>query len=364
MINRISHIQHTLSHRKIDAILISQPDNRRYLSGFTAVDHNITESSGLLLIPQRGTPHLLTDFRYQIQAERDTTDFEIHLYQRGVFSLLKKLLPQLGITTLAIEANYFLHSKYLTLAKLGTPLGLHLIALDDTIEKLRQTKSDDELASIQKSVSLNEAVFQHVLPQIKAGQTEIQVSQILENTMRQFGAERPSFDTIVASGPNGALPHAVPGPRQLRSGEPIIIDMGLVLAGYCSDMTRTIVLGTPDTETITLFRLVRRAQLAAIEGLKPGVSAKKIDQAARSIIAEAGHGPNFGHALGHGVGLAVHESPSINTRNRKLLRPGMVVTIEPGIYIKGWGGIRLENMVVITNTGHKVLNQDTSFLDL
>lgn len=364
MINRIHTLQKILSRRHIDALLIAQPDNRRYLSGFTAVDHSISESSGLLLIPKRGTPLLLTDFRYQIQAERDTSGFEIILYQRGVLSLLKKILPQLGITNLAFEANYFLHSQYLALAKLSETLGLNLVPLDGTVEKLRLIKHDEELAAIQRSVTLNEKVFQHVLPQIKPGQTEIHVAQLIENTMRQFGAERPSFDTIVASGPNGALPHAVPGQRTLTTGEPIIIDMGLVLSGYCSDMTRTIVLGTPDTHTITLFRLVRQAQLAALKALKPGVSGKSVDHAARSVITAAGYGSCFGHALGHGVGLAVHESPSLNTRNRKLLRSGMVVTIEPGVYIKGWGGIRLENMAIVTPTSHRLLNQDISFLDL
>lgn len=364
MVDQISRLQRILSGRGIDAILISQPDNRRYLSGFTGIDHSITESSGFLLIPRRGTPHLLTDFRYQIQAELDTTGFDIRLYQRGVLSLLKKILPKLGISSLAFEANYFLHSKFLALAKLAASLNLRLIPLDGIIERLRQIKTTEELNAIQRSVSLNEAVFQQVLPQIKPGQTEIEVAQLVENTMRQLGAERPSFDTIVASGPNGALPHAVPGKRQLKSGEPIIIDMGLVLSGYCSDMTRTIVLGTPDSQTVTLFRLVRQAQLAGLVALQPGVTGKHVDQAARSVIVDAGYGSNFGHALGHGVGLAVHESPSINTRNRTLLRPGMVVTIEPGIYIKGWGGIRLENMALVTPNGHKLLNQDTSFLDL
>lgn len=365
MINLFSRLQQSLSRRGIDAILVTQPDNRRYLSGFTAVDHSIAESSGLLLIPRQGTPKLLTDFRYQIQAEQDTTPgFEIIVYQRGVLSLLKKLIPQLGITSLAFEANYFLHAKFLALAKLCSSLKIRLIALDNTIERLRQIKSDSELAAIQRSVALNEAVFQQVLPAIKPGHTEIHVAQMLENTMRQLGAERPSFDTIVASGPNGALPHAVPGHRPINAGEPVIIDMGLVLSGYCSDMTRTIVLGTPDTHTVTLFRLVRQAQLAGLSALRPGVSGKDVDHAARSIISAAGFGANFGHALGHGVGLAVHEAPSLNSRNRNLLRPGMVVTVEPGVYIKGWGGIRLENMASITPTGHKILNRDTSFLDL
>lgn len=364
MVNIISRLQHILSRRNIDAILISQPNNRRYLSGFTAVDHSISESSGFLLIPRRGTPFLLTDFRFQIQAEQDTTGFEILLYKRGVFSQLNHLLTKLAITSLAFETKYTLHSQYLSLARLAKTIDIRLVPLDGTIERLRQIKTEHELAAIQRSVTLNESVFQQVLPQIKPGLTESHVAQLLENTMRLSGAERPSFDTIVASGPNGALPHAVPGSRKLCLGEPIIIDMGLVLAGYCSDMTRTIVLGAADSHTVTLFRLVRQAQQAALAAIHPGVPGNHVDRAARSVITAAGYGSNFGHALGHGVGLAVHEAPSLNTRSKRLLRPGMVVTVEPGIYIKGWGGIRLENMVAITNSGHKTLNQDSTFLDL
>jgi len=362
--DRILRLRRFLSRRKIDAFLISHPDNRRYLSGFSPVDHSITEPSGFLLILRQGTSKLLTDFRYQIQAERDAAGFDIVLYKRGLLQLLKKILPQLGVNSLAFEANYILHSKYIELSKLGSTLGLRLVPLDHTIEQMRLIKTTHELDLMERSLSLNEAVFQQVLPSIIPGLTERQIAQMIENTMHQMGAERPSFNTIVASGPNSALPHAEPGERKLQAGEPIIIDMGVVLSGYCSDMTRTIVLGTPDQQTISLFRLVRQAQLAGLSALRPGVMAKDVDHAARTVIVNAGYGANFGHSLGHGVGLAVHESPSLNARNRKTLRPGMVVTVEPGVYIRGWGGIRLENMAVVTKAGHRVLNQDLTFLEL
>jgi Xaa-Pro aminopeptidase len=360
----ISHLQHILKRHGLNALLISQPENRRFLSGFTPVDHSINESSGFLLVPVKGTPLLLTDFRYQLQAERETTGFDILIYHRGLLSLLKTLLPKLAITSLGFEANYFLHSQYLSLAKLATSQSVRLHPFDTQIDRLRLSKNALELAAIKRSVSLNEAVFQQIYPTIIPDQTEIEIALGIENAMRRLGAERPSFDTIVASGPNSALPHAVPSHRAVRLGEPIIIDMGLILDGYCSDMTRTIVLGTPDQKIISLFRLVRQAQLAGLSALRPGVSGREVDHAARSIIKEAGYGPNFGHSLGHGVGLAVHEAPSLNSRNRKLLRPGMVVTVEPGIYLSGWGGIRLENMAAITVDGHELLNRDTTFLDL
>lgn len=186
----------------------------------------------------------------------------------------------------------------------------------------------------------------------------------LENAMRANGAERPSFETIVAGGPNGALPHAVPGPRPLRQGEPIVIDMGLILDGYCSDMTRTVVLGTPDEKTVALFRIVRQAQLAATSAIRAGITGKEADRAGRDVIRRAGLGENFGHGLGHGVGLAVHEAPSLNRRNGRKLHTGMIITIEPGVYLPGWGGIRLENMGVVEDDGCRILNRDTTMLDL
>lgn len=365
MIDAISHLQRTLHRRKIDAFLVSQPENRRYLSGFTALDHSVSESSGFLLIPQKGRPLLLTDFRYQLQAEQEAAGVcDIRIYQRGLLPLLKTILGKLSIANLAFESGYFLHAKYLLLEKLAKSLQMQLTPLNGQIEHLRLIKNGDELVAVRRSVALNETVFREIYQTIKPGQTEIEVALALENAMRLLGAERPSFDTIVAGGFNAALPHAVPSHRPLALGEPIIIDMGLILAGYCSDMTRTIVLGTPDSHTVSMFRLVRQAQRAGLTALRPGVSGREVDAAARDVIKKAGYGACFGHSLGHGVGLAVHEAPSLSTRNKKLLRPGMIVTVEPGVYVKGWGGVRLENMAVLTDQGHEVLNRDTTFLDL
>lgn len=363
-LNTIPRLQRLLKRHGLSALLVSQPENRRFLSGFTAVDHSFTESSGFLLIPAKGTPLLLTDFRYQLQAEREAAGFDVLIYRRGLLPLLQSLFSKLSISSLGFEANYFLHSKYLLLTKFAATHSLRLQPFDNQIERLRLSKNAQELVAIKRSLSLNESVFQKIYPTIRPGQSEVEVALALECAMRQQGAERPSFDTIVASGPNGALPHALPTHRPICLGEPIIIDMGLILDGYCSDMTRTIVLGTPDFRTISLFRLVRQAQLAGLSALRPGISCRDVDRAGRAVIDRAGYGANFGHSLGHGVGLAVHEAPSLNSRNRKLLRPGMVITIEPGIYIPEWGGIRLENMAAITVNGFELLNHDTTFLDL
>ena len=364
MLSPLSKIRSRLKRRRLDALLVTQPENRRYLSGFTAEDTSIAESSGVLLVPFRGAPFLLTDFRYQLQAETEAAGFEVQLYNRGLMALLKKLLPALGIKRLAFESHYTLHSTSEALEKTAKDVSVELVALRNLIEKIRERKNKEELRKIERSVALNEQVFQEVYADLYEGMTERDAAIRIETAMRLKGAEGPSFETIVAGGPNSALPHAVPTDRPLTKGEPIIIDMGLKLDGYCSDMTRTVALGTPSEKMIQLSRLVRKAQLAATEEIRAGKTGYEVDRTARRIIAEAGYGDRFGHGLGHGVGLAVHENPSLSKRNRKKLRAGMVVTVEPGIYLPGWGGIRLENMVAVEKDGCRLLNQDTTFLDL
>ena len=362
--SNLATLQAALKRRNRDAILITQPENRRYISGFTATDAAITESSGVLLVPAKDTPLLLTDSRYELQAKKEAAGFDVRLYPDGLMALLEKLLPRLGIGKLAFESHYLLHSTSVSLRKVADKVGSELLPVTNVMEKMRLSKTAPELAAIKKSNTLNEEVFKQVYDELRPGMTERQVALRIEWLMKEKGASRPSFETIVAAGPNGALPHAVPTDRQINTGEPIVIDMGAIVDGYCSDMTRTVVLGTPDDKTIKLFRLVRKAQLAGIAAIRAGVVAKDVDRAARSIIRDAGYGDNFGHGLGHGVGLAVHEAPSLNKKNRKELRCGMVVTVEPGVYLPDWGGIRLENMVLITEEGCEVLTRNTIFLDL
>lgn len=364
MVMALDRIRAVIKRRKYDAFLITQPENRRYVSGYAATDLSISESSGALLITAAGPAFLLTDFRYQQQAKTEAPHFEVVLYKHGLIRLLKQLLPRLAIRNLAFESHYMLHSTAGLLQKMMDEINLSLVAATGLVENLRLVKTAEELQKIEKSVLLNEAVFQEIYAGLRPGLTEREVALEIETVMRRKGADGKSFETIVAGGPNGALPHAVPTGRPLKIGEPIIIDMGLRLDGYCSDMTRTVVLGAPDPKTRKLFRLVRRAQVAAIQAIKAGVDGRDIDTIARRIIAQAGYGENFGHSLGHGVGLAVHEGPSLSNRYRKKLRAGMVVTVEPGIYLPGWGGIRLENMVVVTQKGCQVLNRDTTLLEL
>ncbi len=360
----LEKIRAAIKRQGADALLVAQPENRRYLSGYTATDLSIAESSGVLLVPGRGTPLLITDSRYQLQAEKEAEGFEVVLLKGSLLSSLKTIMDRLGIKRLAFESHYMLYATAVKLLEFGHKQGVEMMPVEGMIEKLRLRKTTDEIKKIQRAVRLNEAVFQEIFAHLAPGQTEREVALEIEASMMRKGAEEPAFPTIVAAGPNAALPHAVPSDRPIKEGETVIIDMGLKLDGYCSDMTRTVVLGTPDKRAIEIIRLVRKAQRAALKTIKAGILARDADRAARQIINGAGYAKNFGHGLGHGVGLAVHEPPSLSRLRRNKLQPGMVVTVEPGIYIPGWGGVRLENMVVVEEKGCTVLNQDTTFLDV
>jgi Xaa-Pro aminopeptidase len=361
---RICKIQAVLRRKKLDGLLVSQPENRRYLSGYSALDHGIAETSGVLLIPARGDSWLLTDFRFKLQAEAEAGFLNIGLYPKGLLALLQEMLPDLGIRTLGFESHYTLHSFAEKLNGLSEKIGVRFVPTTDLVERLRIIKDEDEIARLRASVALNEKVFEEVYSSICPGQTESEIALVIESTMRRMGAQSPSFDTIVATGSNSALPHAVPGVKAVETGQPVMIDMGLILDGYCSDMTRTFVIGKPDEHFLTIHRLVRRAQLAAIAAIRAGVVAAKVDAIARDIIVAAGYGQAFGHSLGHGVGLAVHEDPRLSSRSGKKLEAGMVVTVEPGIYIPEWGGVRLENMVVVREDGCELFNKNSTWLDL
>jgi Xaa-Pro aminopeptidase len=361
---RIDHLQRRLRRAGIDALLVARPENRRYLSGYGGGDHGIEESSGVLLLPARGQLRLLTDFRFQLQAQREVPWAEVELYPKGLIALLATLLPKLGVKRLAFESRYTLHATAARMEKTLGAKGVELVAVRPWLEEMRAVKSEEEIALIRRAVRLNEEVFQEIHAAIGSFSSEIEVSLAVEAAMRRRGAAGPSFATIVASGDNAALPHAVPGASPLLPHRPLTIDMGLILDGYCSDMTRTFVIGEADERYIQLHRVVRRAMLAGMAAIRPGVPCREVDRAARRVIADAGYGDCFGHSLGHGVGLAVHEEPRLSSRNRRVLKAGMVVTVEPGIYVPGWGGIRLENMVVVRPDGCEDLNRDTTWLDL
>lgn len=342
---RLAHVRKTLAEQSLDALLISQPENRRYLSGFTG-------SSGWLLIAAGGAL-LITDFRYYQQVGREAPDWELARIETELTKLLPGLLAELGVRRLGFE------SQHVTVDQLHTwsepAPGVEWVALKDTVETLRMVKDEGEIQALRRSAVLTDQAFAHLLMVIRPGMTERQAAWEIEAAMRTHGAEKVAFDLIVASGPNGALPHARPGDRKIEAGEPIVVDIGCIVDGYCSDMTRTICLGRPHPKYLEVYEIVLQAQTAAEAGIHSGISGIDADALARNLITEAGYGEHFGHGLGHGVGLAVHENPRASRLSKDTLAPGMSLTVEPGIYLPGEFGVRIEDLVIVRETGTEIL---------
>jgi Xaa-Pro aminopeptidase len=271
---------------------------------------------------------------------------------------LKNLMLGCDAHNLAYEPDY-LSCQRLDSIKKALP-EIKLVPLGGRIETMRSIKSSSEIESLKKAILAAEKVLGGILKDIVPGMTEREIAWRILEGLWQY-AEGPSFSPIVASGPNAALPHAVPTDRPIAEGEPILIDMGAKLGGYCSDMTRTVFLGEPKSPFGEIYAIVRNAQIAAQKAIRAGLTGRQVDRVARDVIMDAGYGPKFVHSLGHGVGLAVHEAPILSQRSRKKLRPGMVVTVEPGIYLPDQGGVRLENMVLVEADGVTILSKNDWF---
>lgn len=352
---RIECLQSVLEDRQLDAILVTSPYNRRYITGFTAEDGGVDESSGAVLVTEHNT-FLLTDGRYKTQAKNEAGFCDIKIYQKGLQEGLKKINGKFVWRKIAIEPEYISYFRMNRLKK-ALPL-VTFYDNENTIEQMRSIKEDAELDAIAKAQAVAEQVFERALASIKPGMTERQAAwKILEGTFDL--ADSPSFPPIVASGANAALPHATPTNKVLQEDEPIVIDMGVRIDGYCSDMTRTVFLGEPSAQMKEIYMVVRRAQLAAQNSIRSGMNGKEADSIARKVIEDAGYGKYFLHSLGHGVGLAVHETPKLSPLAEKSrLSKGMVVTIEPGIYLPNIGGVRLENMAWVGENGLHVITSD------
>jgi Xaa-Pro aminopeptidase len=355
MNQRVEKLRRRMEELGLHAVLISQPQNRRYLSGFTG-------SSGHLLITA-GEAVIATDSRYYEQSAQQAPDFRLYQATGPMESWLPGLLTAAGDLSdkrLAFESADLTVSTYRTLRKAveELPSGQRprLVATTNLVEGLRAVKEPEELVALQAAVDLSDAAFQHVAERIEPGWTEKQAAWEIEKHMREQGGEAVSFETIVAGGPWGAMPHAYPRDRALERGEMVVIDMGVRLNGYCSDLTRTIFLGKPDGQFKKVYDIVLGAQLTAEELVQAGMNGEEAHNLAHRVIEEAGYGDKFGHGLGHGVGLAVHESPRLAKTSKDVLVDGMVVTIEPGIYVTGWGGVRIEDMVVIENGRARVMS--------
>ena len=360
---RIAFLREKLNRLPVDTLWILQPENRRYLSGFKATDGQLTESSGSLLITRKESL-LVTDSRYTTEAEHEVVDFEVVTLKKGFVEGIPNLLSRLGTRNLGFEETHVTWGTHRELArtfrKLSAPV--RLTPLKELVEEMREVKDADEIRAMETSADLMSRILAEIIDTLhKPGMTEKRVAWEIENLAREAGAEGLAFPSIVASGPNSALPHAVPTDRKIRTREPLTLDVGVKWDGYCCDMTRTVFIGGATPKFKRIYGTVRRAQLAALENIRPGVKSTLPDSTARDIIRDAGFGEFFGHSLGHGVGLATHERPRLGPEKPVTLKEGMVVTDEPGIYIPGEGGVRLEEMVVIEKKGARILTKDRHF---
>ncbi len=355
--SRLDRLLQLMEQQRLDAYLVSVPENRFYLSGYEAEDHHIMESSGHLYItPDRRL--ILTDSRYEEEARREAPDFELIVYSQGLAQVLPGIFSDRAPERFGVEGHYLTYRTYREIEEVlrASKPKSAMVSVNGLAEKLRLVKEPSEIELIRASLALTEKVLLSTWERLAPGRTEKEVAWEIERGIREGGGQAVSFPPIVAGGPNAALPHAVPTDRTLKSGEPVVLDLGSKLSLYCSDMTRTWISGRPEAKIREIYRVVREAQIAGQEAVRAGVDSVAVDAAARGVIERAGYGDRFGHGLGHGVGLAVHEGPGLRRQNATILEENMVVTVEPGIYLPGSGGVRLENMVRVTRNGCEVLN--------
>ena len=356
MTERLQRLRTALAERDLPAILLTAPASRRYISGFTG-------SAGALLISAEAAL-LLTDGRYVVQAAAEAPAFslcEIRPPARPLPKLIAELTAELGIGRLGFEAAAMTVAEYRQLtAALGN--AVELVATENIVEELRMVKDSGEIALLRKAVAITDAALAAVLPTLSPAMTEREAAWKIEVALHELGAEGPSFPIIVAAGRNSARPHHTPGDDQLGEGQPIIIDMGARYSGYHADLTRTIVLGQADDMFRAVYAATLAAQQAAIQALRPGLPWSEADVVARRVIGEAGYADGIAHSLGHGVGLVIHEAPWLRMTAPDAppsppLQAGMVTSVEPGIYLPAWGGVRIEDLVLITADGCEVLSQ-------
>lgn len=340
---RISLLRQQMKHYDISVFLVTRREDVRYLSGFTG------SAGSLLLAADRS--FLVTDFRYQLQAPLETKSLSILIQKKDFFTAVRDAGNRLGADTLWFDESALTVGEMKKLRKQG----FKLRGCRDIVGVLRRQKDEHEMASLRLAIRRAEQSFRELKQYIKPGATERELGGRLEQVMRENGSRKAAFDTIVASAGNGAMPHASVTNRRIRKGDLVTFDFGAEANGYYSDITRTICVGRPTARQREIHGLVLKAQSAAIRSVRPCISCKSVDAAAREIIQSAGHGKHFGHGTGHGIGLMVHEGPLISPRSKDRVAKDMVFTVEPGVYIPGWGGLRIEDMVLVTESGAKVL---------
>ena len=348
---RLEKLRQLLVEKRLEGILVSQAENRFYVSGFSG-------SAGYLLITA-GMAVLATDFRYIEQSKRQASDFEVFQITGKVDDWFPDLVKRAGISTLGFEAESMTvaFARQLSDSLAKSQMKVELTPVDGLVEAGRIVKEADEIGLIAAAVKISDAAMNHISAYIQEGMTEKAVAWEIERFMREHDSESVPFEVLVQSGPNSALPHAQPSSRKIGGGEPIVMDIGAKVGGYASDLTRTICVGKPDAQFNKIHDIVLAAQLSAIALIKEGMTGDQADGFARVIIKEAGYGDFFGHSLGHGVGLAVHESPRLGPNSSDVLKNGMVFSVEPGIYLPGWGGVRIEDLATLDGGKIRVLSQ-------
>ena len=343
---RADRLIEKLAEAAVDLVLVTDLINVRYLTGYTG-------SNGLALIGP-DTRVFITDFRYVEQAaEQVDSSFDRRRAPQDLLEAIGQALPG-GELRLGFEEAHLSVREHARLGEL-LPNRIELVGVQGVVEGLRAVKEPGEVAAIRAAAALADAAFEDLIAGGLVGRTERALAVELEFEMRRRGAERPSFEPIVAAGAHGALPHASPRDVEVRTGDMVVIDWGAQLEGYCSDCTRTVAAGARTEHGAEIYRLVLEAQLAGLDAVAPGAGGREVDAAARQMIEAAGHGEHFGHGLGHGVGLDIHEAPRLAQRSEAVLEAGNVVTVEPGVYLPGDLGVRIEDLVVVTDSGREIL---------
>jgi Xaa-Pro aminopeptidase len=337
---RLTRLRARLDVAGADAVLLARPQNVTYVSGFAG-------TAGLVVVVG-GEPTLVVDFRYVEQAAAQAPGIARVQAKGPLLDAAAEVLKQAGARRVAVEEEFLPIGQFRKLADAIAPSEVVPV---EGIDRIRWQKAPEEIEAIRRAVRVAEAAFAEILPLVRPGAIERDVAVALEERLRRRGAQRIPFEIIVASGPRAALPHGVASDRVIGPGECVTIDFGAVVGGYSADCTRTLVTAPATDRHREVYRIVLQAQQAALAGLRAGITGREGDALARDVIAGAGYGDAFGHSLGHGLGLAVHEGPTLSPREEAVLQPGVVVTVEPGIYLPGWGGVRIEDLVVITDGG-------------
>ena len=351
---RLDNVRMRLAANALGALLVTDLSNIFYLSGFTG-------SSAMLVVTQENS-HILVDPRYSIQASNECKFARVVEYSgRAAVVAAAQLLGELKLGSVGYEADNLTVTLHRQLRKL-TDTKVTLRSTREMVEKLRRVKDSGEISLMRVAAGIADSAFEAALTEIRPGMSEREVALLIDSTLRRMGADKESFETIAATGPNSACPHAKPTDARLEPGQFLKMDFGARYENYCSDITRTVCIGKPTKKHKEIYQIVLDAQLKAIDAIAPGKSGREIDAVARDYIASKGYGENFGHGLGHGLGIEVHDHVGLSQTSDLVLEPGVVVTVEPGIYIEGWGGVRIEDDVVVTDSGADVLTEATKEL--